>query len=136
MTSFSSFSRVLTGEGHAVAAAHGMADEDELVEGQSIAEGGQVGHVGVGGVVAVFGPIAVAAATLVQGEDVVVVAQGGGNVVPGMGVAAQAVDQQGYRLAHRAPVQVVEGMAVGGYGLALGFDLGSHGVCLRLQHLA
>ena len=114
------------GEGHAVPPAHRVAEQDELVQPDGVHKAGQVGCESVGGIVAAGSVVSVAAAALVQGVHMIVPAEGFGHIIPDVGVAAQAVEQNQRGRALGAPVQIVQVDAVGGYGSALGHYLGGH----------
>ena len=98
-----------------------MAHQDRGVKAQGIAEGGEVRHIGASGVVAVLGPVAQAAAPLVQSQDMVLLTNSAREVVPGMGVAPQPVQEHHGRLSNRAPVQVVKVQSVGKTVLSWGW---------------
>ena len=106
--------RVASREGHTVASTHGVTDQGKRFQAQGIAESLKVGDKRAGGIVAARGPIGLSPATLVQGQHLVVLAEPSRNIVPGMAVTAQAVQQHHHRLAFVAPVQVVNIQAVGG----------------------
>ena len=118
--------RVRAGKGHAVATTHRMSEQDELVQTNGVHEAQQVGHECLGGVVTTGCVIGVAAPALVQGIDVVIGAQGFGDVGPDVGVAAEPVEEYQRRLALGSPVEVMQVDSVCGDGSALGLHLRGH----------
>ena len=117
---------IRTGESHAVAAAHGVAEQDEFVQAHGVGKAKQIRHESLGGVVSAGSVIGVATATLVDRIDVVVGAERFGDVGPDVGVATEAVQHHQGRLALRAPIKVVQVDAVGGDVAALGLHLRGH----------
>ena len=82
---------IAAGEGHAVASAHGMADQDKRVQSNGLAETFQVCYEGLARVISTGSPVALAPASLVQRQHMVVLAELGGNVVPRVAMPTQAM---------------------------------------------
>ena len=104
-----------------VAAAHGMAYQDETVQAQGVYKAVDVCLLGLDGVVAVGSPVAVPVASLVQGQDVEPVGKGQADEVPAMGLLAPAMEHQDRWVGGVSPLQVVKiqpvdlDVPVGGY---------------------
>ena len=108
-------SGVLVGVGEAVVAAHREAHEVEAVDAPGLAEGFEVVDVVLRAVGGGVGGVAVAA--LVGGEDVPAFGERRGHVVPDVGVAGEAVEEDEGRVRGVAPLEVVEGEVAEGEGV-------------------
>ena len=80
------------GEGHAVAPAHGVAHQDDVLQLQGRAEAFQVFDIGLAGILAVGRPVAVSTPALIEGEDTVLIGRGLGKAVPRVPVTSQPVE--------------------------------------------
>ena len=107
-----------------------MADKRELVEPNCLAEPFQVCDKGLTGVVAAGRPITFSPSTLIQGEDVIVLAEFSRNVVPLLAMPAQAVKKNNLGLAFVAPVQIMQVDAINADSPVFGLHRGGHLISL------
>ena len=99
---------VLPGVDQGIAAPHGMPNHHHGSQAQRRYNVGDILHLSVACIVAIGRPLALPVAPLVQGDDVMVVAEGQSGEVPRVGRLGTTVEEQHRWLPLIAPVQVVE----------------------------
>ncbi len=90
------------------AATHGKPHQDRASEAQRVDDSREITQVCATAVVMVAGPLAITMATLIDGDDMVLVTERQRSEIPHMSVLSASVETQHGRLVVAAPIEVME----------------------------